>query len=217
MSRRSSIVSSNDNIVLVGAGGHARVLLSLLQRLGVVVAGYTASEANERLGCQYLGTDSILREADRATQYCVALAVGLPRPNPTRLELINGLLGIGLTAPPIIAATSTIDPGVTIAEAAVVLDGALVAVGSSLGRGAIINHNASVDHDCVIDDNVHIAPGATLCGNVRAGRNSMVGAGATVIPGIRIAENCLIGAGATVTVDTEPNSVYAGCPATRIR
>lgn len=48
-------------------------------------------------------------------------------------------------------------------------------------------------------------------------RGSWLGARVTVMPGVTIAPGCVIAAGALVTKDTEPNGLYAGVPAKRLR
>jgi len=217
MSRKSSIVSPDNEVILVGGGGHARVVFSLLERLRIRTVGYTANEVASGFPCPYLGTDEVLLNEGFVSGKVLAIGVGLPRPNLERLDLIRSFLDAGFKVPTIIAGSSVVASDVEVADAVAVLDGAIVATGSRLGVGSIINHQASVDHDCLIGDNVHVAPGATLCGNVHVEAHSLIGAGATIIPGTRIARNCVIAAGATVTADTEPDSTYAGCPARRIR
>ncbi|WP_083939243.1 acyltransferase [Deinococcus apachensis] len=53
--------------------------------------------------------------------------------------------------------------------------------------------------------------------DVRVERGSWVGAGSIILPGVTIAEGCVIAAGAVVTKSTEPNGLYAGVPAKRVR
>jgi acetyltransferase-like isoleucine patch superfamily enzyme len=38
-----------------------------------------------------------------------------------------------------------------------------------------------------------------------------------VLPGVTVAAGCVTAAGAVVAADTEPDGLYAGVPATRIR
>jgi acetyltransferase EpsM len=51
-----------------------------------------------------------------------------------------------------------------------------------------------------------------LCGNIRIGVGTQVGACATIIPNIRIGKWCKIGAGAVVTKDIPDYSVVVGVP-----
>lgn len=83
----------------------------------------------------------------------------------------------------------------------VVMKGAVVQPGAWIGEHAIVNTNASVDHDCKISDFAHIAPGVTLCGNVKVGEGTLVGAGSVVTPGVVIGDWLVIPAGSVVTKD----------------
>lgn len=49
------------------------------------------------------------------------------------------------------------------------------------------------------------------------GRGCWVGLGAILLPGVTLAEGCVIAAGAVVTTSTDPNGLYAGVPARRIK
>lgn len=44
-----------------------------------------------------------------------------------------------------------------------------------------------------------------------------IGANVTILPGVTIGKGCIIGAGTLVTKDCEPNGLYVGTPAKRIR
>ena len=60
------------------------------------------------------------------------------------------------------------------------------------------------------------ATGATSA-DISIGAGCWVGAGAIVLPGVSVAPGCVIGAGAVVTRSTDPDGVYAGVPARRLR
>lgn len=79
-----------------------------------------------------------------------------------------------------------------------------------VGKGVILNSGSIVEHESKISDFVHIAPGAVLCGNVRVGLNSFVGANAVVNQNIRMGENIIIGAGSVVTSDVTEIGTWVG-------
>ena len=91
-----------------------------------------------------------------------------------------------------------IHPTATITEGVQVMAGAIVQVGSTLGENCIINTKVSVDHDCMVGHNVHLAPGVTVCSNVRIWQGTFVGAGSILGNNINIGRNCFIGAGMVV-------------------
>jgi len=91
-----------------------------------------------------------------------------------------------------------------------------------VGDFAIFNLNATIGHDVVIDDFVNIAPGASVSGNVHLGTRVMIGTGAAINQGtpeakLVVGAGTVIGSGAVVVADCEPDAVYVGVPARRIR
>jgi sugar O-acyltransferase (sialic acid O-acetyltransferase NeuD family) len=205
-----------DAIALIGGGGHARVVLSILNKLNRYrVIGYTDEKnAGALSGISHLGDDeSLAAVAAENDPLNVALAVGQTGLGTQRWKLWSRLTGVRLLFPSVISPDAVVNEGVTFSEAVVVMDGTVINCGAVVGRGAIVNTNSTIEHDVLLGDWVHVAPGATICGGSEIGRFSMVGAGATIIQGVKIVEGCLIGAGATVVKDLKEAGVYAGCPA----
>lgn len=104
----------------------------------------------------------------------------------------------------------------------IICSGVRVTNNVKFGSHIIVNLNSTIGHDVIIEDFVNIAPGCNISGNVHIGKLSYIGSGAVIIQGteikkLRIGENAVIGAGAVVVSDCEPNSVYVGIPAKRIR
>jgi sugar O-acyltransferase (sialic acid O-acetyltransferase NeuD family) len=207
-------------IVVVGGGGHAKVVLSILKKLKTFnVLGYSDLKDNgPLLGTPFLGSDRDL--SSFAASYAglnAVIGVGQVGLGMLRHQLWARVESIGLTFPEIVSPHATVNEGVVVGEGVVVMDGAVINPGSKIGRGAIVNTNSTVEHDVLLDEWVHVAPGATISGGVNVGRFSMIGVGATVIEGVRIPPNSIVGAGATVVHDLSEPGVYVGCPARRIR
>jgi sugar O-acyltransferase (sialic acid O-acetyltransferase NeuD family) len=206
--------------VVIGGGGHARVVISILRKLKECrILGYTDLRNNGTLlGIPYLGSDDELAAlARKPARLNAVLAVGQIGLGEVRCDLWMRLRSYALSFPLIVSPNSIINEEVSGGESAVVMDGAVINSGAAIGRGAIVNTNSTIEHDTVLGDWVHVAPGATVCGDVKIGSFSMIGAGATVIEGRTIVERCVIGAGATVVRDLTEPGVYAGTPARRIR
>jgi sugar O-acyltransferase (sialic acid O-acetyltransferase NeuD family) len=205
--------------VVIGGGGHAKVVLSILRKFPERrILGYTdMTDRGVILGAPYLGSDHDLASRAASGGFDGVLGVGQVGTGQKRRAIWSELRELALDFPPLISPHAVLNLEGMVGEASVVMDGAIIASGASLGRGVIANTNCTVEHDSLVSDWAHIGPGATLSGGVTVGRFSMIGAGATVIEGIKIAESCLVGAGATVVNDLTEAGVYAGCPARRIK
>ncbi len=211
---------SGDAIVVVGGGGHAKVVISILRKLKhLFILGYTdLKDHGTVLGVPYLGSDrELVALAGGAKKLSAALAVGQVGLGQSRYELWARLQSPCLSFPLIVSPDAIVNEGVSGGEGAVVMDGVVINSGATVGCGSIVNTNSTVEHDVVLEDWVHVAPGATISGGVTVGRFSMIGAGATVIEGIKIAAGCMVGAGATVVHDLAERGVYVGSPARRIK
>lgn len=206
------------DVVLVGGGGHAGVLLAVLGRLGHRVIGYAApGPKTARVALPYLGSDDDLVRQYANTDVIAALGLGKTRVDDRRMQLLTSLARAGLRFPPIVAPSATVHGDVTLGDGTVVLDGAVVTTGARLGRGCIVNTLAGVDHDAVLGDDVHVAPGATVCGDVVIGDHCLIAAGATLIQGVHVCGGTLVGAGATVVRNIHEPGTYLGTPAKRVR
>ena len=203
--------------VVVGGGGHAKVLVAVLLARGDRVLGYTDRRDRATvLGVPYLGDDTVLEElVGEDRRRCVAFGVGMVTAAPERRSLLDRIAALGLPLPAVVAASAVVAPEVELGAATVVFEGVVINPDARIGRGCILNTHCTVEHDVELGANVHVAPGATLSGGIIVGDDVMLGAGATVIQGVRIASGITVGAGATVVGDLNEPGVYVGCPARR--
>ena len=208
-----------DTFVVLGGGGHAKVLVAVLKRLGHVVIGYSdLQDCGAILGVPYLGDDEALWKAVReGLRSNAAIGVGKVDLSEARVRLASDVLSQGLELPVIVSPRATVNEEVRLGDAVVVFDGAVMNSGTVADRLCIFNTNSTIEHDCRIGENVHVAPGAIVSGGVTIGPNCLIGAGATLVHGITICAHCLIGAGSTVIDDLVVPGTYAGNPARRIR
>ena len=208
-----------DRIVVIGGGGHAKVLVSVLKKLAWDVVGYTdPEERGVILGVPRLGDDAVLAELLRTHGRCAAI-IGLGKidTSPRRALLLERVEAIGFAVPVVVSPQAVVNDEVALGLGTAVFDGAVVNSGTLTGRGCIINTNSTLEHDCRLGDNVHVASGATVSGGVTIGNNCMIGVGAMVVQGVSICDDCLVGAGAAVVRDIETPGTYAGVPAERAR
>lgn len=191
------------NFVLIGAGGHARVLLALMRAVGYSVIGVCdpnlwANRTPSWEGLDVLGDDATI--AARFAPEAISLALGVGQRNSCRLreQIYEQWHTRGYDFPALVHPTAWLADDAVLAEGAQIMAGAIIQPGCTIGENSIINTRASVDHDCQLAANVHVAPGATLCGSVRVAAGAFIGAGAVIIQGIHIGEKAVVGAGATV-------------------
>jgi len=205
-----------EKIVVIGGGDHARVVISILKKLGwYEIIGYTDLEhKGDLLGVPYIGKDEELQKvpAGPAKKHAV-LGLGQISTDGPRKKVAARLKDMGFKFPPIISPNAVINEGVSISEGTVIMDGVIISCNTEIGRFCILNTHASVDHDCNIGDFVHIAPGAVLAGGSKIGNGTLIGPGAVITLYRKIGENCVIGAGAVVTQDCTTSGSYYGIPA----
>jgi sugar O-acyltransferase (sialic acid O-acetyltransferase NeuD family) len=206
------------NIIVIGGGGHAKVVVSLLKKTKrFCILGYTdLHDRGPLLGIPYLGNDDAVSGLLRKNQRpAAALGIGSILATEVRKRLFEKYEAFGLTFPAIVSPDAVVNESVDIGAGTVVADGVIVNSGTRIGRGVILNTHCSVDHDCDIRDFAHLAPGVTVSGGVRVGAYCLVGTGVNIIHGISIADRTTIGAGATVIRNILKAGTYVGLPARR--
>lgn len=205
---------SECSFVIVGGGGHARVVASTLRRLGEPILGFTDPDGKATLGgdIEHLGGDEILNEKE-PSEVVLTMGMGSVRDTRHRASLFTEQVQYGFRFPPLIHPDAVLASEATVEAGAQVMAGSVIQPGALLGENVIVNTNASVDHDCQIGAHSHVAPGATLSGEVVLDSQVHVGTGASIIQGVKIGKNSVVGAGAVVIKDVPPETVVVGVPA----
>lgn len=199
--------------LIIGAGGHGRVVASLAERSGHRVGGFLDHGAELMVeGFPILGGDDYLDLA-LAQDFHIAMGLGSRNAWKRRQALCDHIDSKGLNAPRLIDPDTTISSSVEIGSGTQVLMGARVQNGASIGEWCIVNTAAVIEHDCRIYSNAHVAPGAVLCGGVTVGEGSFVGAGSVVKEGVSIGSGATIGLGSVVIHDVADGQTVVGVPA----
>ena len=206
-------------VVVLGGGGHAKVLISVMRKLRWTIAGYVdPRDIGPVLGVPYAGSDDVLPALLARYPGCAAaMGVGKVDATARRAGIQAAAEALGYGFPTFISPDAVVNGEVELGAGTAVFDGAVVNAGVLTGPICVVNTNATVEHDCRFGTNVHIAPGATVSGGVRIGDHTFVGAGAVVVHEVAIGAGCLIGAGAVVTHDLSEPGTYVGAPARRVR
>jgi sugar O-acyltransferase (sialic acid O-acetyltransferase NeuD family) len=200
-------------VLVVGGGGHAKVVVATLQAAGFEVAAVLDDEPR-RHGLTLLGVPiagPIAALAGRPERRAV-LAVG---DNRTRRRLAGELAVAveGLTWVSVAHPAAVVHESVRLGPGSVVFAGAVIQPDCEIGAHAVVNTGASVDHDSTLGDFTHVAPGARLAGGVSLGEGAFLGLGAVVLPGVAVGAWATVGAGAAVTADVAAETTVAGVPA----
>jgi sugar O-acyltransferase (sialic acid O-acetyltransferase NeuD family) len=204
-----------EHVYVFGAGGHGKVVGSILEDLGIPIAGYL-DENPKKHGMSVIthpvvGGLDVLKGDPAAT---VALGIG---DNSQRERIFNEIIRMHRTVCSVIHPTAYVSQHALVGYGVIIMPHATVNAGVTLGNGSVINTNASVDHDCALKQFCHIWPGAHLAGGITVGEGSYIGTGASVIQNIPIGKNVIIGAGAAVITPIPDNTIAVGVPAKIIK
>ncbi|HIJ85879.1 MAG: acyltransferase [Magnetococcales bacterium] len=209
--------SSLNPLILLGAGGHAQVLLDALNRGPRKVVGvYIPENAGVPPWAETIekiNSDRHLLQEFPPERVALVLGIGSVGNNGKREQLFNHYRQLGYRFAAVIHPNLFLADGVVLGEGCQIMAGAIVQPATVLKDNVIINTGACIDHECIIEDHVHIAPRVVLSGGVRVGRGVHVGTGAVVIQGVCIGAGALIAAGSTVIRDVAANTVVGGVPA----
>jgi sugar O-acyltransferase (sialic acid O-acetyltransferase NeuD family) len=197
---------SDASLLLVGAGGHAKACLDVIEAEGrfrvAGLVGLQAEVGGQLLGYPIMGSDVDL-PALVSRHPDALLGVGQIRSAALRTRLFEELLAHGFRLPVIVSPLAHVSRHARIGAGTIIMHGAIINSGAVIGRNCIINSQALIEHDTVIADHCHVSTAAVVNGAVTVGTGSFIGSNATVREAVRIGEHCVIGMG---------ERVYTDCP-----
>ena len=200
--------------IVLGSGGHAKVVIEILREVGlyepVGCVALCPPENHELLGVPYLGSDDDLTAIWQQGTRCAFVAIG---DNHLRQVLLDRVRQIGFQIATAVSRSACVSPSARLGRGIAIMPGSIVGADSTVGEGSILNTKASVDHDGALGKCCHIGPGATLAGNVQVGDLAFIATGSTVIPDVGIGPNSIVGAGSVVVRDVPADVVAYGVPA----
>lgn len=203
-------------VLVVGAGGHGRVVADALRATGREVLGFLDAAAElegaQIDGLPVLGDDNLLRSYP-PTSVMLANGIGSTLATAARQRLYERLKTSGYEFETVRHPRAIVSLSANLRSGAQIMAGAVLQPGVVIGEDTIINTGALIDHDCMIGAHCHVAPGAVLSGAVRVGDGSHIGTAASVIQGVTIGAGALIAAGAVVVADVPDGARMAGLPA----
>lgn len=203
-------------VVIIGAGGHAKVIADIIEKSGDEIIGFLDDkiEKNTIIIKDYkvigdLNNRFTLAIANSDYEFITAIGDNKKReeisksPNLKFYTAIHPSAQIGLD--------------VKIEEGTAIMANVCINSSARIGKHCIINTGAIIEHDNIIENYVHISPNATLGGTVKVGKLTHIGIGATVKNNVTICKNCIVGAGAVVVKNIEEEGTYVGMPAKKMK
>ncbi len=193
-----------------GAGGHARVIASILRACKIPLLGFFddafCGKEEYIQGSTVIGRFEDMLNAKSQIE-AAYLAIG---DNAARQRAFFLLKENGFSTPSLIHPTTCIEDNAAVGEGTVICLGAIIATEVQIGTGCIINTGVSVDHESKISDFVHLAPKTTIAGRVVIGSLTFVGIGAAVAQNLKIGERAMIGANSVILKDVPPDKKVVG-------
>jgi len=207
----------NKEFIIIGAGGHARVIADAILTLGYTLQGFVdleyTGQKEEILGLPVLGGLEFL---DQSNPSDIALAIAIGE-NTKRSYYYDFFMKKGFFFPSLLHPEAIISDFSHIGGGVFINAGAVVNAEVRISNNCIINTGSIIDHEVVIGENCHICPGAKIAGRVIIGNNSFIGTGANIIDYIKIGHDVVIGAGSVIVKDAQSESTYVGVPGRKIK
>ncbi|EKD55008.1 MAG: hypothetical protein ACD_60C00028G0005 [uncultured bacterium] len=208
----------NISVLILGSGGHAKVLLDCLRHANHISVLGMLDNNPERVGqsimqVPILGHEDDILQSHSPGDVQLVNGIGFLGQDRNRENIFLKFKQAGYQFLSVIHPTAYIGSDVLLGEGVQVMAGSTIQPGCCFGNNIIVNTHTSIDHDSYIEDHVHLAPGVTSCGNVQIHLGTHVGCGATLRQGVSIGARSLIAAGAVVVHDIQTGSKVAGVPA----
>lgn len=196
----------NNRLIIIGAGGHGKVVADNAIKNGYTDICFVDDHATGTcMGFPIVGTGADVSSLDNGkTDFIIGVGNNEIRKRIAEAHDVNWVT--------LVHPSAQIGACVSIGKGTVVMAGAIINPCASIGEHCIINTGAIVEHDNVIGDYAHISPNVALGGTVRVGDLTHVGIGAVVRNNIRICGMSTIGAGAVVVKDIDHCGTYIGVP-----
>lgn len=206
----------NKPVIVIGAGGHAKVVVDALLAVQALLVGITDADRNKKgerlMGISVLGGDDVLADYPPETVDLV-LGVGSVRVSNHRQTLFEKLKAAGYRFRTVVHPSAVVSSQVLLGEGCQVMAGAVIQADATLGANVLVNTRVAVDHDCRIGDHVHLGPGSVLCAGVDVGTGAHLGSGSTILQGVRIGRAVQVGAGALIIRHCADGTCHVGVPA----
>lgn len=202
-----------NSLLLVGAGGHARACIDVIEAQGQFVLrgliGLPGEIGTQQLGYAVVGADTDLPELRSASPYAL-VGMGQIADCAPRVSAYERLCAFGFELPTVVSPQAYVSRHAKIGPGTIVMHGAVVNAGARIGANCIINTHAVIEHDVRIGDHCHISTNAVINGAAHIGNRCFIGSGSALREGISVGDGAFIAMGLTVRHDIIAGSRYIG-------
>lgn len=200
----------NKPVLMIGAGGHAAVLIDILRQLNYEILGLVSfDEPKERVvfsGLKWFSNDEDVLSFDN-DKVLLVNGVGSTPGNHLRFELHRKFKKLGYEFLTVVSPHAVVSKYTVVSEGTQIMPGCIINANTTIGKNTIINTGSIIEHDCVIGDHNHIAPGVTFSGGIHTKDFVHVGTGASIGQGVLIGNWAVIGAGSSIVKNIDDKKV----------
>jgi sugar O-acyltransferase (sialic acid O-acetyltransferase NeuD family) len=193
-------------LLIVGAGGHAKVVIDAAEAAGHTIAGVVGDPS----GTDVIMGHAVAHSADGIEADGFVIAVG---DNASRARYFAEYSASALPPAVVVHPSVIVGSDVELGAGTFIAAGVVINTGARIGVDSVLNTGCSVDHDCVIGAHSHIGPQVALCGGVTLGEGVLLGVGACAAPGTSVGAWSVVGAGAAIVGELPGGAVCVGVPA----
>lgn len=200
-------------IVLIGAGGHARACIDVIEyqkKYRIVgLIGQLQEVKSVHLNYEVIGVDDDMERIVQTSSHAL-ITIGQIKTASLRENLYEKARYVGFEMPVIISPRAYVSRHARIGAGSIVMHGVTIGPNVDIGENCIVNSGAIIEHDSKIEGHCHISTGAILNGGVSVGGGSFVGSGCVIKEGVSIGKACVVGAGLTLRRALEDNVFFTG-------
>ena len=207
---------SKPTILLLGAGGHARACIDVIEQEGryeiVGLIGLPEQAGDTVLGYSVIGSDADIPRLAGVCE-CALVTTGQIKTPDVRIRLFAELERLGIELPAVISPRAYVSRHASVGLGTIVMHGAIVNAGAAVGRNCILNTQSLIEHDVIVADHCHIATRAAVNSGTTVGSGTFIGSGSTVKQQLSLGNRCVVGMGQAVRANCGSGSQV---PARRI-
>lgn len=207
---------NNKEIVIIGAGGMAREILSWMTQTetNLNVAGFL--DDNLQALDNYKAELPILGKLDfnliQPKQSIIMAIMDCKLKEKIFKDCLDQSISIATYKHP----TTLIGSRTSVGKGLVMFPNSLISSDATIGDFVFINNGSQIGHDVTIGHFSSIMANVDIGGGAQIGNNVFIGSGAIILPGVKIPDNTVIGAGSVVIRTIKQNGSYFGNPAKKI-